>query len=359
LLPYWLLFSLFAAGAVSTRQRTSIRRWNPLLIFAGVVAALMVGLRDEVGADWHNYERIFQYTGLLDLDAALGAVDPAYALLNWSAYSAGMGIWIVNLICGAIFVWGLLVFANRQPNPWLSIVVAVPYLVIVVGMGYTRQAVALGFIMAALADLERRSMGRFVALIVCAAVFHKTAIVVLPLVALSTLRNRFIVMGTLGAVGFLLFTFFFERAMGIITASYLEQDYDASGAFIRVFMNVIPAIMYLIWWRRFQLTPMEQRLWRNYSWAALGLVPLLFLAASSVIADRLAIYVIPLQLLILGRLPWAFSDRGRPNSQIAVAVTLYSAVVQATWLNAAAHAEYWLPYKIYEVGQKYRPPPPE
>jgi hypothetical protein len=357
LLPYWLLFSLFAVGAVSTRQRTSVRRWNPLLIFAGVVATLMIGLRDQVGADWHNYERIFLYTGLLDLGDALGAVDPAYAFLNWMAYSAGFGIWIVNVICGAIFVWGLLVFANRQPNPWLCIVVAIPYLVIVVGMGYTRQAVALGLIMAGLADLERRSMARFIFLIVCAAVFHKTAIIILPLVAFSTLRNRFIVLTILGAVGFLLFTVFFERAVGIITASYLEQDYDASGAFIRVFMNVIPAIIYLIWWRRFQVSPLEQRLWRNYSWAALALVPLLFLAASSVIADRLAIYIIPLQLFILGRLPWAFPDQGRPNGQIALLVVIYAAMVQATWLMAAEHAEHWLPYKIYEVGQKYRPPP--
>jgi hypothetical protein len=344
---------------LSTRQRPSIRRWNPLLIFAGVVATLMVGLRDEVGADWYNYERIFNYTGLLDLDDALGAVDPAYALLNWTAYSAEMGVWTVNLICSAIFIWGLLVFANKQPNPWLCIVVAIPYLVIVVGMGYTRQAVALGFIMAGLAHLERRSIARFVFLIICASVFHKTAIVILPLVAFSTMRNRFIVIATLGAVGFLLFTVFFERALGIITASYLEQDYDASGAFIRVFMNVIPALIYLIWWRRFQVTPLEQRLWRNFSWAALGLIPLLFLATSSVIADRLAIYIIPLQLFVFSRLPWAFPDRGGPNGQIAILVTLYSAVVQATWLTAAAHAEYWLPYKLYEVGQKHRPAAPE
>jgi hypothetical protein len=357
LLPYWLLFSIFAAGAVSTRRRLSVSSWNPLLVAAGIAAAVMIGLRLEVGADWFNYHNIFFYTGIVNLNEALSMVDPAYALLNWLVYSADWGIWVVNSVCGAALIWGLLLFANRQPNPWLCIVVAIPYLVIVVGMGYTRQAAALGFILAGLADLERRSLTRFIVLIVCAAAFHKTAIVILPLVALATLRNRFIVFSAFGAAGFLLFTFFIERAMGIITAAYLEQEYDASGAIIRVFMNVIPAIIYLLFRKRFQTMPMEERLWRNFAFAALAMVPAVFAATSSVIVDRLAIYLIPLQLFVFARLPWAFPDRDRPNGQIALLVTLYSAVVQATWLNAAAHAEYWLPYRFYEVGQDYQPMP--
>lgn len=355
--PYWLLFGLFAAGAASTRRRVSFESWNPLLVSAGVLMALMIGLRDNVGADWGNYERIYFYTGILRLWDALVLVDPAYAFLNWVAYSVDIGIWLVNLICGAIFVWGLLRFANRQPNPWLCVLVAVPYLVIVVAMGYTRQAVALGFILAGLADFQRRPIGRFILLIICAAAFHKTAIVVLPLVALATQRNRFVAVALFGSVGFLLFTFFFERAMGILTASYLEQDYDASGAVIRVFMNVVPAIIFLFARRHFQLSPVEVRLWRNFSIAALAMVPALFIATSSVIVDRLAIYLIPLQLFVLARLPWAFPSGGRPSAQIVIFVTIYSAAVQATWLNAATHAEHWLPYKVYKVGEKYRPLP--
>jgi hypothetical protein len=316
----------------------------------------MIGLRDEVGADWAAYERIYFYSGIMDFADTLSMIDPAYALLNWFAYSAEVGIWFVNFVCGAILVWGLLQFANRQPNPWLCILVAIPYLVIVVGMGYTRQAVALGFILAGLADFERRSLIRFVILIGLAAAFHKTAIVVLPLVALATQRNRFIVMAFFAAVGFVLFTFLFERAMGIITAAYLEQDYDASGAMIRVFMNVVPAMIFLMFWKRFQLSPVQLRLWRNFSLAALATVPMLFIATSSVIIDRLAIYLIPLQLFVFGRLPWAFPNGGKPNGQIALAVALYSGLVQATWLNAASHAEYWIPYKVYPVGEKYRPP---
>jgi hypothetical protein len=351
--PYWLLFAFFAAGAAGIRQRQSLRNWNPLLVAAGILTALMIGLRGGVGADWGNYQRIFEYTGLVDLDEALSMVDPAYALLNWAVITAGYGIWIVNLVCGAILVIGLLKFANRQPNPWLCILVAIPYLVIVVGMGYTRQAVALGFILWGLADLERKPIAKFVVLIICAAAFHKTAIVVLPLVAFATQRNRFIVFASFGAVGFLLFTYFFERAMGIITASYLDQEYDAAGATIRVAMNVVPALLFLAFSRRFQFEPTEHRLWRNFSIVALITAPMLFIATSSVIVDRLALYLIPLQLIIFGRLPWAFPVQGKPNRQIAISVLLYSATVQFVWLNYAGHAEYWLPYQLYSEHADY------
>jgi hypothetical protein len=350
-LPYWLLFTAFALAAAGTRKRISFRAWNPILVLAGLFAAAMVGLRRQVGADWENYERIYYATGYLDLFEALRNVDPAYALLNWLAYAGEIDLWIVNLICAAIFVFGLLKFANHQPNPWLCMVVAVPYLIIVVGMGYTRQAVALGFILWGLADFEHKPLSRFVLLMFCAAAFHKTAIALLPIIAMSTMRNRFIVLSTLGAVGFLLFTFFFARAMDILSAAYLEQDYDASGALIRVMMNVIPAVIFLLFTKRFEFTPTEARLWRNFSIASLAALPMLLIAASSVIVDRLAIYLIPLQLVIFSRLPWAFRDRGRPNLQVAFAVLLYAAAVQFVWINYAEHAKYWLPYKFWPVSE--------
>lgn len=353
--PYWILFTVFAAGAASTRKRLDLTRWNPLFVVAGMLATLMIGLRFEVGADWYNYQRIFLYTGFQTLGDAMVMVDPGYALLNWLVYKAEWGIWVVNFVCAAILTWGLLKFANTQPNPWLCILVAVPYLMIVVGMGYTRQAAALGFILAGLAHFGRQGIARFILFAVLAAAFHKTAIVVLPLVAFASVQNRALVVAAFAGLGFLLFTFFLERAMTIISAAYLDQEYDASGALIRTFMNVLPAIIFLLFGNRFGLEGAQFKLWRNFAMIALALVPMLFITTSSVIVDRLAIYLIPLQLLVFGRLPWAFPDGGKPNGQIALGIIIYSAVVQTVWLNAASHAEYWLPYQIYPIGQDVVP----
>jgi hypothetical protein len=112
-------------------------------------------------------------------------------------------------------------------------------------------------------------------------------------------------------------------------------------------MNIVPAILFLVFRKRFATTAMEGKLWRNFSYAALGTVVLLFVLRSSVIADRLGIYLIPLQLFVFSRMPLIFPNKGRPNGQVILAVLAYSALVQATWLIAASHAQYWVPYRFY------------
>jgi hypothetical protein len=353
-LPYWLLFSLCGFGAINpprARPHLSVRA-GPLFILAGIAIAIMVGLRFEVGADWDNYIRIFEYNADIRFSRALLMTDPGYMALNWLSHQLGYGIWFVNLICAAIFVWGLIKFSARQPNPWLALAVAVPYLVIVVGMGYTRQAVAVGFIMAGLATLEERSIFRFALYVLAAATVHKSAVAILPLVALSTVRQRLPTMLLLGLLALLLLYVFVGRAEGILSATYIDQEYDAKGAAIRIAMNIVPAAIFLVFGKRLAATPMERKLWRNFSLAAFGSLVLLFVLRSSVVADRLAIYLIPLQLFVFSRLPMAFSRKGRSNGQVILAVLAYSAIVQATWLIAATHAKYWIPYRFYPLVER-------
>jgi hypothetical protein len=70
---------------------------------------------------------------------------------------------------------------------------------------------------------------------------------------------------------------------------------------------------------------------------------------SSVVVDRLALYLIPLQLVVFSRLPFAFAKGGKPNGLLTVGVIAYSATVQFVWLTSATHASYWLPYKIWFI----------
>src|SRR5215210_7571180 len=156
LLPYWILLAYFAGGALlSDDARRGESRISTALLIGGIIIALMVGLRYEVGADWPTYKILFSYAAYADLGRMLSIGDPAYQLLSWTVRRIGVEIWLVNLVCGTIFAWGLLRFASVQPNPWLAVLVAVPYLVTVVAMGYTRQATAIGILLAGLAAVHR------------------------------------------------------------------------------------------------------------------------------------------------------------------------------------------------------------
>jgi EpsG family len=350
LLPYWILFGIFAAGAVESGRRLHVGPQRaPIFIAAGVFTALMIGLRYRVGGDWGNYERIFEEVEYLNLRDSLGGGDPGYYFLNWLSWRLGFEIWFVNLICGVIFTWGLIKFARQQPNPWLATLVAVPYLIIVVAMGYTRQAVAIGFVLAGLATVNRTSIVRFSFYVLGGVLFHKSAIVILPIVALAAARNRIVIFGLLLVLGLALYYIFVAEVIDAMVTNYIDASYQSQGAAIRAAMNLPPALLFLAYRRQFNLPPAEDKLWRNISFAAIGAVAVLFVSSATTAVDRLALYLIPLQMCVLSRLPHVFRTRTAPNGQMILGLIAYSAVIQFVWLGYANNSQYWLPYQLYPL----------
>jgi EpsG family len=349
LLPYWLLLSVFAAGSIEYRRRGLIGTGSaPLLALAGLATALMIGLRFEVGGDWFNYIDIYNDFLYADFATSIARTDPGYALVSWVSVKLGYEIWFVNLVCGLIFSWGLIKFARRQANPWLAVLVAVPYLVIVVAMGYTRQGVAIGFILAGLSNVDRQSLGRFAVYVILAATFHKSAVIVLPLVALAATKQRVVTVGILIVTAALLYYLLVSDNVDRLMRVYVESGYGSEGAAIRVSMNLPPAFIFLMWQRRFGLPEQQRLLWRNFCIAAWIALLLLWRINASTAIDRIALYLIPLQMFVLARMPEAFGGR-TGNKQLAILVILYSALIQFVWLNYAAHSEYWLPYQLYPL----------
>jgi len=347
LLVYWLLLGYFAAGALVNRGQLPGGRpgaWP--LALGSLLIALAIGLRYKVGADWETYKFLFSYAGYADLARVVAIGDPGYQLLNLAVQRIGAEIWVVNLVCGAIFAFGLFRFARAQPDPWLAFVVAIPYLVVVVAMGYTRQAVAIGIVMAGLASLERgASILRFALYVAAAALFHKTAVLVLPLVIFASQRSRFLnlLAGIAGSI--LLYDIFLSSSVEGFVRNYIQTEYSSQGAAIRIVMNLVPAIVLLLFRRRLQLSPTEMRIWTYFSLAAIAMPVALIFLPSTTVVDRLSLYLIPLQLAVLPRVAYLFKGQNLGRFLIV----LYAALVLFVWLNFAIHAEYWLPYQIYPV----------
>ncbi len=344
---YWSLFAYFALGAVlSTGKAVQRDRTSIMWLFGMGLITLAVGLRYQVGADWVPYRLMYSFARYADLGKMMQFGDPGYQLLNWTVQRAGLGLWMVNLVSAIIFSWGLSRFARLQSDPWLAVLVAVPYLIVVVAMGYTRQAVAIGVLMAGLAALlSGASIVRFLAYAAVATLFHKTAVVAVPLVLFSDERNRFlnVVGGLAGA--YVLYDVFLAGSVDIFVRNYVQAEYSAQGAVVRVAMDVVPAILFFLFRKRLGFRPSEDRLWRNFSIAAFGALLLLQFLPSSTAVDRLALYIIPLQLAVLPRLGQILRAR-----EIGIFIVLaYSFSVMFVWLNYAQHAEDWLPYQFYPL----------
>ena len=317
---------------------------RPAMLFGALLMIGIIGLRFEVGADWGGYQRILKTSSFVTFGDAIARGDPAYQAINWAVAKLGYGLWLINIICGALFVWGLTRLASRQPSPLLAIAVAVPYLVIVVAMGYTRQAAAIGITMAGLAAFERSgSVIRFAIYVAAAAMFHKTAVVVLPLVIFSGRHNRLANFLAVIALTLLLYDTFLSSSVDRLFTNYIHQKYDSQGAAVRVVMNLVPAGLFLVLNNKMGFSLSQTTVWRSFSIAAFGLFIALLISPSSTAVDRFALYAIPLQIVILSRLFMIFE---KPNTGKAVTV-VYAAVVQFTWLNFAAHSRYWVPYHFY------------
>jgi hypothetical protein len=221
-------------------------------------------------------------------------------------------------------------------------------------MGYTRQAAALGLIMAALPQYFRGRLWRVALALVVAAAFHKSAIIVIPLLVIASSRRRILTVLSLGLVALMIYYLFVVAAVDRLFTSYVTARYNASGAGIRIAMNLVPASIFLFWSRRFEMEREERRLWTVLSLGSFVAFAMFLVVPSSTAVDRISLYLIPLQVVVLSRLPYAFSATDAPSVSLKFAVIGYSLLVQFVWLNFAENAHEWVPYRNYLTESRTR-----
>jgi hypothetical protein len=356
MLTYWLLFLLPAIAAIALRDRgpsgaNARLRLTPGWIVFGIMLTIIIGFRYRVGGDWYNYLGHLEEAKGQSFAELVTQSDPGYKLLNGLSLAADWDIYGVNTAAALVFAIGLISFCRRLPRPWLGAAVAVPYLIIVVAMGYSRQGMALGFAMLGLMALEKGSVRKFAFWILVATAFHRSALLLLPIAALTETKNRIWIafwIGVLAVVGYLAFL---EQDVSVLYTNYIERGYESQGAFIRLGMNAVAAGIFLALQRRFQIPAESLALWRWISLLSLVLFAAYFLSpGSSTALDRLGLYLLPLQLFVFSHLPTVL---GRRKAKPWVFLIIgYCIAVQFVWLNYAGNNYAWLPYRnhLWESG---------
>ena len=341
MIPYWFMF-VFPAVLAITYNRPEVASQKGLWFFVGVLYALLIGLRYQVGGDWVPYINTFDAINGLEFTDAITATDPGYAALNWLSGLIGADIYGVNLVCGGLFMGGLIAFSRQQPIPWLALCIGVPYLLIVVAMGYSRQGVALGLIFWALAALKDGRVRKFFVLVACAALFHKTAAVFFAFGLLSTARHGiFKVLAWAGFVFLISAALLFEYYESL-WENYIGYDLSEGGA-VRVWMNSVPAFIFFLYRKRWQQLWGDAGVWTWIAITALGCIPLVGIASTP--TDRMALYLTPLQVAAYSRLP-AFANSQELRFLLVLGVVAVYGAVLGVWLNFSYYANCcWIPYQ--------------
>jgi len=348
MLTYWLLF-LYPAFFALFKTRSKISWLHKCLLLATL--SIIIGLRYEVGGDWEIYlenQELYATYSFAEVASNL-MQDPGYELISKLSCAIGLGIYGSNLVCAVIFSLGLVAFCAHQKRPWLAITLSIPYLVIVVAMGYTRQATAIGFVMLGLIAIEKASLKQFLICIFCASLFHKTAVIASVLALPAVFQKGKLISNLSGLL--LLFT----AAIGIgytlllprldfYFYGYESQAMQSQGAAIRVAMVVVPAIVFILFHKKLNLSRNEKFIWLLISWVGLSCAVMLLAFDSSTAVDRIALYCIPLQMYVGSRIPDFGLLKANPKIMTAF-VVVAAALVQFVWLNFADTAFAWLPYR--------------
>lgn len=341
---YFAMYFVSAYAAINNASkvgRSSKMTW----IYVGVFLTLVIGLRHHVGGDWNNYYRRFYQLGYMTFEEAMAVKDIGYQALSYMVYDLGWGeMYLVNFICAIFFVTGLIVFLRRQPNAWLGLTVAIPYLIIVVSMGYTRQAVAIGFVMWGLAALDRGKFKTFILFILLAITFHKSAILMMAFGIFQQGKGKLFKVASIVLAGAGVWISFVEKGADDLIQNYLVDNtyLESQGAMIRVLLNLLPAILLLIYRREWKRNFNDYGLWFMVAVASIASVGLVSFASTAV--DRMALYFIPIQIVVFSRLPYLARRKVSPKMTASLIVLFY-ALVMYVWLFYGAHARYWVPYK--------------
>lgn len=273
---------------------------------------LFVGFRYQVGCDWYGYLYNWHLMKGQPLEAVFQIKEPAHWVLIYLLRREGMSYTSLLAIASAVFFTGFSVLARRQPNPFAMLALAFPVLIVNMPMSAIRQAEAIGLLCIAFtAFIDRRTV-LFVAMILLASLFHRSAMAFLFLAPLipARLNKRNVALALVLSLPGIYFALQSAAADEAATR-YIDSGIDSAGASFRLLLLSLSGLFYLLklapkWRVQF---PGDYKLVTIGAWLMVGFFGLFFV--SSVIGDRFGYYLIPLQLMIFTRIPYIEGLRHR------------------------------------------------
>lgn len=184
-MPYVLLIAASLAGG-PLLAKCPKARWGYLLAM-GTACWLVASLRYVTGNDYRFYESAFQ---VIAAPGPFGASwsEPGYLLLNWvvslvwNDYRAFLFVFHL-LLTVLIFAW----IGRYSVSPWLSVFLFLTLQHFALSMNFLRQALAAAIILWIYPFLKVRRFLPACAVVLLAACFHRTALIMFLLCFLLTL----------------------------------------------------------------------------------------------------------------------------------------------------------------------------
>lgn len=212
--------------------------------------SLIIGLRQNVGADYESYQKIYEYLNNVFLyKYSYYPVEKGYEFINILCGKLGIPYWGVNMII-AILTNIFIVLAIKQfnVNALLAVYLYISFFLFYHSMNQTRQGLAMAIGLYALAQLSNGRNIRFVILVILASLFHLSALLYLVLLLLSKIiiNKKIVFFYIMGAIAALLgYNFIVSVLLYTKYGLYFGSYYDKQASVSTIF-NLIIRIILLI-----------------------------------------------------------------------------------------------------------------
>tara|TARA_Y100000590_G_scaffold468431_1_gene651182 strand:- start:424 stop:1461 length:1038 start_codon:yes stop_codon:yes gene_type:complete len=312
---------------------------NILLFFLFIILLLFIGLRHEVGGDWITYkDDFYSYIKYFDIYSLSYKRDFGYELISYIIYHLGFSIHIVNLLCASIFLYALFKLGNEYNNYIIILLIAFPQLIIVGAMGYTKQATAFAFIILSFLALKKDRYFKFLFYSFLSIIFHKSAIAIILLLILSKFKLN------LKSILLLFFILIFSYYILLMDYSrilsyILTTSYRSEGVYYRIIVNIIPSIIFILLYRKFDFNVFEKRfILLNIIFTFLFIF---FASNYSTFVDRFVFYFAIIQLLVFPK--FIFLNNRLSFLFLFISISYYF-ILMIGWFMFANHSSAWVPY---------------
>jgi len=341
----------FALMTVPAILAMTAPRSKNFLLFAFVFAVFVVaiGARENIGMDWNNYVAIHQKMRFYRFQEVLFGTEAAANSLFWISRKFFSGIYTTNFVAAVILVLGVLIFAARTSEPWLSVLAATPYVCIVIGMSATRQAMAIGVILTVFAFWHDFGLIRKGAMIFAASLFHTSAIFIggfmvqdLPVHAAIRIAAGAAVAGA--GVYVLSRTGIYSGQLDFYAESYLSSEGQivSPGALAHVALVALPAAVYFYFRDRIFAVYERSGFMDMSALICLALVPAAFVFSTA--ASRFSVYMQFFPMIFYPVLADVMSTENNKTAIRLSVIGLNFAFLLA-WLEFANNSFAYLPYR--------------
>ena len=239
MLPYYLLTGAGLAGAPLLNRRPEYR-WGYLLVM-GLACWLLASLRYVTGFDYRFYESAFQAIAASGPGGA-GWSEPGYVLLNLAVALPGGNYRIFLFVFHFLLTFLVFTWIGRySPSPWLSVFLFLTLQYFGLSMNFLRQSLAAAIILLAYPFLKARRFLPACSIVLAAACFHRTALIMLPLCFLLSLppsRLHYGLAALAAGIAYFLMDPLIQAAVTLVPKyqHYLTEKYWQGNSFLYVLL---------------------------------------------------------------------------------------------------------------------------